>query len=150
MFYFIIKYPSGGWFYSLIVVTPIYIGMCCMIVYISDQFAKRKIDITGIEEMRTIADAQLEKKQVFKRIVKWIMQREFAIFWIGSVYYLDPDYVALLMRKKGESLVSLTKRIIIPSVMISMIFWTSVYWFVYQLCKDYQWAKSVALWLETS
>lgn len=150
MLYFILRDDHYGWLHSLVFVTPVYILVCMAIVSINDLFYSRNIDITGIEEMRLIAHSTPTKYQFFKRFIKWFMQRRATIFWIGSFYYLDPDYVTLLLRKEGDSFMKTTLRITIPSVFISMIFWTSVYWALYQVFKEKTWAIKLVEFIETS
>ncbi len=143
MIRFIITDPEWGWVWSLVVVTPIYILVCMIIVAVSDYYQLRGIDITGIEEMRKILDSDLQKKQIFKRFVRWFMRRRITIFLVGSCVYLDPDYVTLMLRRAEDSFLKTIFRITIPSVAVSMVFWTTIYWLAYQPMKDTEWARWV-------
>jgi hypothetical protein len=141
---FILGDPEYGWLKSMLLVTPGYILVVVGIIVISDLFHSNGIDITGIEEMRQVANQNLERKQWAKRIIAWIMRKESLIFWVGSWFYLDPDYVTLMLRKKEDSLLKTTIKLVIPSVLISMVFWSTVYWLVYQPFKHMEWAKWLA------
>lgn len=142
---FILADPTWGWVKSMIFVTPLYVLVCAMIVFIHDRFHEKGIDLTGIEEMRdTCSDETLKKNQLVKRFIRWFMQRESLIFWIGSFFYLDPDYVTLMLRKKGDSFVKTVLTLTVPSVIISMLVWTTVYWAIYQPFKDMAWAKWIS------
>lgn len=145
MIAFILADSRYGWLKSMVFVTPLYIVVCAAIVFISDSFHARGIDITGIEEMRATAQrADLERRQFVKRFVRWFMARESLIFWIGSWFYLDPDYVTLMLRKKGDSFMKVMVKITIPSVIVSMLVWSTVYWAAYQPFKHAAWARWIA------
>lgn len=140
----IIADPKLGWLKCMLYVTPLYVLVCAGIVYISDRFHENGVDITGIEEMRMIrGSGELKKRQFIKRFIRWFMHREVLIFWIGSWFYLDPDYVTLMIRKKGDSFLKTTLTLTVPSVLVSMFFWSTLYWLVYQPFKHTAWAQWV-------
>ena len=129
---------------AFVVVTPIYLFLCIGIVIISDMACKRGVDLTGLETLRELEHAVLEKRQWFKRILRRMLRSRNLIFWIGSWFLLDPDYVALLLRKREEGYVSTFLRIILPSVMLSMVVWLGVWWAAVQ---GYRWALWMLKWI---
>lgn len=137
----ILSDSSWGWLKCIVYVTPTYLSLCFLIVLINDLLLGRGIDLTFIEGLKEMAEG---KRNFFQRILSWILERRATIFWIGSWYYLDPDYVTILLRKKGQSLLDATVRITTPSVLISMMVWTFIYWSVYQPFKGLSWAKWLA------
>ena len=136
MFYFIVSDPKYGWIKSMIWITPVYIFFCALVVYVSDKFNDKGIDITGIEEMRSIAlSSEISKKNIIKRFIRWFMSRKSLIFIFGSIFYLDPDYVTLMIRDRNDSFLKVMLKITIPSVLISMLWWNTIYWLAYQPVK---------------
>lgn len=144
MLAFVLGDPQYGWLKAMLYVTPLYILVVIAIVAVCDLFHKKGIDITGIEEMRSISNEELGKRQYVKRFIAWFMKRESSIFWIGSWFYLDPDYVTLMLRRKGDSFLKTLVKLVIPSVLISMLVWTTLYWAVYQPFKHMAWAQWLA------
>ena len=47
----------------------------------------------------------------------------------GSVFFIEADYVTILLRKKGEGRLSVIFRVMIPSVTWGIAVWTAIYWF---------------------
>ena len=113
---------------SFIITTPIYILTCMAIVAGHDLIvAWRKDDFLGLDYLNGLPyQKELGK---FEALLAWIMRKRFTIFWIGSWFYLDPDVVTLLLRDKRTSFWKNTMRITVPSVLLSMVVWTSTYWF---------------------
>lgn len=142
----ILAWDSGitGLATTFAVVTPIYLLLCIGIVLGSDVALKKGLDITGLETLRELEHEVLEKKQWFKRIVRRILRSRKLIFWVGSWFYLDPDYVTLLLRKKEEDYVSTFLRITLPSVVISMVIWLGVWWSAVQ---GFRWAVWLLKWV---
>ena len=66
------------------------------------------------------------------------------IFWIGSWFYLDPDYVTLLLRKKEDGYLLTFLQITLPSVVINMVVWLGAWWFAGQ---GFPWAQRVLEWI---
>lgn len=122
---------------AFLIVTPTYFFFCLGIVCLSDALLKKGVDVTGLETIRELEHAILLKTQWVKRLVQRILMSKRLIFWIGSWFYLDPDYVTLLLRKNKEGYVSTFLRITLPSVVLSMAVWLGVYWAGFQ---GYSWA----------
>lgn len=129
---------------AFIVVTPIYLFLCISIVLFSDAAFRRGLDLTGLETLRELEHTVLEEKQWFRRLLQRILQSRKLIFWIGSWFYLDPDYVTLLLRKKEESYISTFLRITLPSVVVSMVVWLVVWWAAVQ---GFRWAVWMLEWV---
>lgn len=129
---------------TLVVITPIYLILCVGIVLGSDAGVRKGLDLTGLETLRKLEHDVLEKREWLKRIVQRILRSHRLIFWIGSWFYLDPDYVTLLLRKKEEGYVSTFFRITLPSVVISMVVWLGVWWAAVQ---GFRWAIWILEWV---
>lgn len=129
---------------AFIVVTPIYLILCIAVVLISDAGFKKGLDLTGLETLRELEHAVLTKGQWFKRLMRWMLMSKRKIFWVGSWFYLDPDYVTLLLRKKEEGYISTFLQITLPSVMISMVVWLGVWWAAVQ---GFRWAVWMLKWV---
>ncbi len=126
----ILAWNSGfkGLVVAFAVVTPIYLLLCIDIVIVSDAALKRGWDATGLETLRGLEHEVLEKKQWVKKFVQRILRSRRLIFWVGSWFYLDPDYVTLLLRKKEDGYASTFLKITLPSVLLSMVVWLGVWW----------------------
>lgn len=132
-----------GLMIAFLVVTPISLILCINVVLASDVAQKRGLDLTGLETLRELEHETLTKGQWVKRFIRWMLMSKRLIFWIGSWFYLDPDYVTLLLRKKGEGYVSTFLRITLPSVVLGMVVWLGVYWAAVQ---GYRWASWALEW----
>lgn len=137
MIYFIWTIPDYGVVYAFVVGGIVYFVLCASVIYINDVFLRNGYDITGIEELRQMAHRSYPQKNWVKRLVSWMLKRKTTIFLVGSWFYLDPDYVTLLLRDKDKGLVASLTKITLPSVIISMAVWTPIYWCA---CKGYTWA----------
>lgn len=130
MISFIVTDPQWGWMKSMLIVSPLYAVFCSTILVGNEYYSTtRNMDITGLETLSQT------------RLGKWMLQRQWTIFWFGSLVLLDPDYVSLLLHKRGQSVWRTVFTTTIPSVVYSMIFWTTVYWLIYQPFKETSWAK---------
>ncbi|MEN9405172.1 MAG: hypothetical protein RLY47_131 [Candidatus Parcubacteria bacterium] len=131
MIFFIWTDPHYGVLKAFLICTPLNFALCSLVVFTNDLLAKRGKDMTGIDEMRKDA----EEKGGFRR---WVLRRRVAIFWIGSWFYLDPDYVTLFLRDKGATFWENGYRITLPSTLVAMIVWTAIYWSAHE---GYAWAS---------
>lgn len=142
----ILAWDSGiqGLATAFFVVTPISLLLCIAVVLINDAGLKKGLDLTGLEKLRELEHAVLTKKQWVKRIVRRILKSRKLIFWVGSWFYLDPDYVTLLIRKKEEGYLSTFIRITLPSVVLGMVVWLGVWWAAVQ---GFRWAVWLMEWV---
>ena len=127
-----------GLLVAFVVVTPLYFMFCAGIVGLSRHSTKRGIDLFGIDTLRALTAAAPAELGRWRRIIRWILMRRASIFWIGSVCYLDPDYVTLLLQKSGESMGRTLATITLPSVVLSQVAWGGIYWLGYQ---GFTWAS---------
>ena len=127
---------------GFIIFTPIYFILCALIVVAVDALARWGVDITGIENLRSLRDSTVDPQNRLTSALRWLLLRRSTIFWIGSWFYLDPDYVTLLLRDRHRSIFSAIATITIPSVLISMIVWVPMIWLAVNAVKaGYTWAK---------
>jgi hypothetical protein len=120
----IIKY---GVIEELLIATPIYFFFCVGVVKIYDHFLSKGMDLLGIEYLRGLRNTAVERKSILKRFARWIMKRRTTIFWLGSIFRLDPDVVTLLLREDKRNTFENSIKITLPSVVLSMVFWTMVF-----------------------
>jgi hypothetical protein len=137
MIYFIWTDPVYGVLKAFFFCTPINFALCCSVVYLNDVFMRNGHDLTGIEEFREMAHETYHKRQYVKRLASWMLKRKRTIFLIGSWFYVDPDYVTLLLRDRNLGFWSNAVRITLPSVVLAMTVWTPIYWCAF---KGYSWA----------
>lgn len=113
---------------SIIEVASIFIIWCLVfysaVIYIYDYCVTKGEDLLGLNYLVGLKDQNIPKKQIFKRIARWIVKRRITIFLVGSIFELDPDVVAILLRKKGER----GFKVLFYSVVYSIIVWSVIYW----------------------
>ncbi len=132
--------PVLGWLKAFFIGGLIYAALCGVIIWVNDAALARGIDLTGLEEVRNLATQDLATRQYLKRFIAWVLSRRRSIFWVGSWFYLDPDYVTLLLRRSNKTFWQDFWGITVPSVIMSMLVWTSVYWCAF---RGYVWAKAL-------
>ncbi len=140
MIFLIWKFGARGALYSFLGVGMAYFIFCTAIVYFNEFMFRKGYDVTGIETLRGMAGEQYEKGQWFKRAVGWVLRSRKTIFWIGSWFYLDPDYVTILLYERERGFVYNILRLTLPAIIISMTVWTAVYYSAY---LGFHWAVSV-------
>jgi len=133
-----------GILWASVVCTLISVVVYIAVVFVSDVAYKRGVDVTGLETLRQLEYAVLEPRQWFKRLIRWMLQSRRLIFWIGSWFYLDPDYVTLLLRKKEEGYAAAFLKITLPSVFLSVVVWVALWWAAVQ---GFWWAVWVLEWV---
>ena len=129
---------------AFVIVTPIYFLLCVGVVIGSDAALRLGLDMTGLETLRELEHEVLEEKKWLQKLIRKIIRSRKLIFWIGSWFYLDPDYVTLLLRKKEDGYLLTFLQITLPSVVINMVVWLGVWWFAVQ---GFRWAKWVLEWI---
>ncbi len=137
MIYYIVSGGKYGAVKAFLFMTPLNIILSMAIVYVVEWLLDKGHDVTGVEELRSMENKSYSSKQWIKRFVQWIIKRKVTIFWIGSWYYIDPDYVTLLIRERERGFWFNSFYITIPSVLLAMIVWTPVYWLAF---RGVQWA----------
>ncbi|MEK9207513.1 MAG: hypothetical protein AAB922_03465 [Patescibacteria group bacterium] len=133
--------PYGG-LKAYVYTTPLNIFLCVCVVYVLDVFSRNGYDLTGLEEYQEILHEKYHRKQYIKRFAQWILKRRGTIFWVGSWFYLDPDYVTLLLRDKGRGFWTNILWITVPSTVLAMAVWVPLWWCVVNaFLKGSEWAK---------
>jgi len=121
---------SCGAVIEYLIIVPIYFLYCIFIVWAYDYFLEKGHDLLELENLRVNGGAN--------RVLKWILRRRVAIFLIGSFYQLDPDGVTILLRKNRGMFWRNSFSITLPSVLVSITIWTTVYALA---IKGYEWFK---------
>jgi hypothetical protein len=106
--------------------TPAYFLFSLIVVVLYEFFLSRGRDLLGIDYLRKL-EAEEGRLGFFDKMARWVMRRKITIFLLGSLFFLDPDVVTLLLRKKGESLRRVALRITLPSAIWAIIFWSVTY-----------------------
>lgn len=140
--YLILQDPTlHGAFKAFVYTTPINILFCAGVVYVLDVFTRNGYDLTGLEEYREMLHEHYHKKQYIKRLAQWMLKRRGTIFWVGSWFYLDPDYVTLLLRDKAKGFWANVLEITVPSTILAMVMWVPFWWCVVNgFLKGSEWA----------
>lgn len=137
MIYLIVKY---GVAVEIAIVVPLYFIMCVAVVRVYDFFLTKGYDLLEIEAIRSLGNKKLARRQVFKRFTRWIARRKVTIFWLGSIFLLDPDAVTLFLRKRGASATETALKITLPSVVWAIVFWSVIYKLGIMGVKYFTWA----------
>ena len=138
--WFVIQDPPpgiSGAVNAFVFVTPLNFLFSLTVVVVSDILYRRGADVIGIETLRELEHSTLQRRHFVRRTARWILRSRRLIFWVGSWFYLDPDYVTLLLRKKGEGYVKMSLRLTLPSAILCMTVWVPIYWAAVQ---GYWWA----------
>lgn|GEM_PF-6197798 len=126
---------------AFVFITPVNLIFCMGVVYVLAVFARNGYDLSGLEELKQMRHEQYSERQRIKRLLQWILRRRETIFWIGSWFFLDPDYVTILLYDRTKSFTANIVTITVPSVVLAMIIWVPLYWiFVNALIGGYRWA----------
>jgi hypothetical protein len=112
---------------EFLIVVPIYSCYCMGIVAAYDYFLEKGYDFAGLEYLRNMQHGRFEKNRIFKRFLQSAMRKRNSIFWIGSVAQFNPDGVTLLLRKDGTTTLKTFLKITLPSTVLSITFWTTVF-----------------------
>ncbi len=117
---------TKGW--SILTVSTTFIAWCfiyyLVVIFAYDYFFSEKgYDLLGLEYLNDYSDKK-DCVKFWDKMLHWIMKRRAAIFLVGSVFLLDPDTVAILLRKKGAR----GYGILFYSVSYSIIVWSVIYW----------------------
>lgn len=115
-------------------VTPIYFFYCIFIVRAYDFFLEKGYDLLELENLRVGSS----KSNNSNKLLRWILRRKNTIFLVGSCFQLDPDGVTILLRENKKKFWKNSFKITLPSVLLSMTFWTAVY---VSAIRGYEWAK---------
>lgn len=109
------------------IVVPLYACYCMGMVVAYDYFLAKGYDFVGLEYLRNMERGKVERKQFVQRFLRSVMRRRYSIFCIGSVAQMNPDGVTLLLRKDRTSTLRNFLGITLPSTVLSIAFWTTVF-----------------------
>jgi len=123
MIYYIVSDPEYGLLKAFVYGTLVNLAFCSSIVFLSNKLEEHGFNLTGIEDFRKDAEASGFRG--------WILRRRASIFWIGSWFYLDPDYVTLLLQEKAAGFIRNFVKITLPSTLLAMVVWTAIYGGIY-------------------
>jgi hypothetical protein len=80
-----------------------------------------------------------------KDLVGWASRATFrsrvTVFLIGSVFVADPDIVALLLRKEGESATRVIFRVLIPATLYMSPIWAVLYGWLLEVIEKFGWYR---------
>lgn len=94
---------------------------------------------TGVEHLKDYAAHETDGSWL-KRKLNPLLRSYWGMMLIGSVFYIESDYVTLILKRKGETRVSIFFRVMLPSVTWGILAWTLIFWGALELAE---W-----LWLE--
>ena len=110
---------------------------CLVVLEMHLQTSKRGFDITGVDYLKEWAFTSTPQggfwlgrltSMTAKAFLRFLSSSYWAMMLVGSVVYLECDYVTLFLRKKNEGRLSVIIRVMIPSVLWGVGVWTALYW----------------------
>lgn len=120
-----------GFWTGLVVITILFFIICWTTVLIHDIAISYGYDFLQIDRLRNFAQEYRanNKKKSIQKFTRWLLERKYAIFWIGSLW-LEPDIVTLLIRRHRKitlesTLITLSSTILCVSVW-NVIFYLGV------------------------
>ena len=131
MIYFIVTDPRYGVWKALFVAGAYNYVLVSLTVFICNYVTnKYQIDITGVDNLRALPPTNKRRSLGWYlwRIKESILARRATIFWLGSWFQLDPDYVTLLLQDPQKGVIQNNLKITLPSTILAMIVWTAIYW----------------------
>lgn len=133
---FLDKFVDAAMIISLILWGPLIcfaVGFLLTLVYcLAVLELEIRTGFTGVEHMKVWAftedatDGTVQKG--LKAIFRLMIRSHLLMLVIGSVAYLEADYVTLLLKKPGETRRSIFVRVMLPSVTWGITAWTLIYW----------------------
>ncbi len=137
MIYFIAADPEYGFHKAFLLGGALNLALCSGIVALNNYLlANYAIDLTGLDDFRNWHSDHRKNNRFSLALVaakNWILARRLSIFWIGSWFMIDPDYVTILLQNTKESLTKTIATITLPSVVLAMVVWTPFYWALIRL-----------------
>lgn len=99
-----------------------------LVVYVNDRASDYGLDLTSLDALKQSLSAEHQKKGFVTKILAGVLESRRAIFWIGSWFYLDPDYVTILLRDRTRSVWKDILRVTVPSTLLASCVWVPLYW----------------------
>lgn len=126
---------KGHPFVELAICIPAYLALCVAFVLIYDWRASKGVKLLALEKLSNFKKSKLVRedydshrfKWIWDNFIQWLLKREVIFFLIGSVFFFDPYFVTLLLRKGARSDLRDFFRITLPSVTHCVVSWTIVY-----------------------
>lgn len=143
MLYFLLAFDTWGIPAALIVSGAWNFLLCGLIVWLCNTVLDRTgIDMSGLSDLRSWIDRSLARGGTLSQIARirgLILTSRRTTFWVGSWFWLDPDFVTLLLQRRSDGLVRSLLKITLPSVVIAQTVWTGVYLLVLEVSGAKDW-----------
>lgn len=152
MIYFIASDPEYGFHKAFLLGGVWNLALCTGVVALNNHLLIRYgIDLTGLNDFRNWAEHGQRSSRIALALVRakdWILARRSSIFWIGSWFMIDPDYVTIMLQNVEDNFFKTIATITLPSVALAMVVWTPFYWALIRLTgfADTQFVQWI-LWL---
>lgn len=132
MLYIIATFPTNGVLIAFLFCAAATFIFSVAVVLMEHHLVMRfEKGVTGVYGGAEVILQEFEDNDgLYTRFLRFICSKPRYIFWIGSWFFLDPDYVTLLLAKRGDTLSQLIWRITLPSTIVSTVVWTPFYWMV--------------------
>jgi len=114
-----------GFTLSIAICTPIFFFICVHWLKIYQRFQNEGIDLQKISYLHSLH--KKPKKSCGEKTTVWILKRKATIFLFGSAFFLDPDLVTLLLRKKSHFTWRECFKITLPSAGQCILVWAAIY-----------------------
>lgn len=154
---------TGAMIYTIAVYNPLYcfaVGwvlellFCLCVLALQIHTHKRGDDITSITEFKEALHTPVEKRdgpwpgKVWRSFLRGLqailkavgIESYLVMIFIWSVVYIEPDYVTIMQREKGETVWSVVDRVMLPAVTWSIMFWTFI---LYWVAEGARWAIAI-------
>lgn len=129
MIYYIVTDPAHGIYKAFFYAGAWNFVLTSSVVWVNNYLYRRGYDLTALEALCEVKPTAshgwfMGNLLQFKC---WVLERRITIFLIGSVHFLDPDYVTILLQDKRDSFIKIICTITLPSVILAMFVWTIYY-----------------------
>lgn len=136
------------------------LAFCSALVLIQAYAVRRGNDFTSVSDVVSWIQEPVSKDKsavvyALQSGMKWLLRKSLGSYWpmvlIGSVFYLEPDYVTLMLKKPGETELSVILRVTLPASIWSIGVWTLIYWVGWESLTpllDLIWTHLAPYWKE--
>jgi hypothetical protein len=128
---------SHGFLLSCAVCIPAFFLICVHWLKIYQRFQDEGTDLQKIQYLRNLHKKKY--KTCTEQMTVWILRRKTTIFLFGSPFFLDPDLVTLLLRKKNYFTWRECLKITLPSVIQCIMVWALIFQLGVWGWKYFQW-----------
>ena len=139
---FLDKFIDAAMILALLIWGPIgcfAVGFVMSLVFcISVLEGELRTGFTGVEHLKDFASDETETtwlKRKLKPVLQWMFRSHWGMMLVGSVFYIESDYVTLILKRKNETRVSIFFRVMLPSVTWGILAWTLIYWASLELAE---------------